>query len=125
MGSTMLEGIRRAGGVVNLAVAGVANATAIYTRPTFAQMIGNKTMKIRKLRVRNNAGGNCWLAVGTGVGGAFANLMPPVFVTNNIDTPWQEVEIPGVEAAATITAFPDVLVAAGSLDVQIEVEEMG
>jgi len=123
--STMLEGIRRAGAVVNLAVAGVANATAIYTRPTFAQMVGARTMKVCKLLVRNNLGGNCWLAVGTGAGAGFANLIPPLLILNNIDNPWQEFELPAVEAAATITAFPDALAVGGSLDVQIEVEEKG
>jgi hypothetical protein len=88
-------------------------------------MIGNKTAKLRKLRVRNNLGGNCWLFIGTGVGGAFVALMPAVFVTNNIDSSWQEFELPAAEAAATITAYPDALPGGGTLDVQLEVEEMG
>ena len=121
MGTELLEGRRVTGPVTNLAAAAAANATAIYTRPT--SFVGTTSAVLRKLMVRANAvGGAVWLQVGTGVGGAFANLIPPVRILDNLDSEWQEVELPAVEAFATITAFPTTL-PAGSLDVQIEVEE--
>ncbi len=123
---TMLDrGYRVSGAVVNLAAVGVANATAIFTISNSNQQIGTKSFKPRKLRVRNNAGGNCWLALGTGVAGAFAATLPQVRVLNNMDSVWQEVELPEVQHFLTMTAFPDALVAGGSLDVQVEVEEIG
>lgn len=121
MTNALLEGRRVPGPVVNLALAAAANATAIYTRPT--AYVGTTSAILRKILVRANAvGAAVWLQIGTGVAGAFANLIPPVRVMDNLDGEWQEVELPAVEAFATITAFPTTL-PAGSLDVQIEVEE--
>ncbi len=123
---TQLErGVIRQGPVTNLALAAAANATVIYQVSNNANQVGTKSFRLKKLLVRNNAGGALWLSVGTGVAGAFANAIPPVRVLNNIDNPWQEVEIPGVEFFADMTAFPDALIALGSLDVQAEVEERG
>jgi hypothetical protein len=119
------KGVRVPGAVVNIAVVGVANATAIFTRSVFAQQVGTKSFIPRKLMVRNNNGGNLWLALGTGVGGAFANALPPVRVLNVLDNEWQEFDLPAVELFANMTAFPDALVAGGSVDVQVEVEERG
>jgi hypothetical protein len=121
----LVKGIRVTGAVVNIALAAAANATVIFTRSAFAQQVGTKSFIPRKLMVRNNAGGNLWLSLGTGVGGAFANGLPPVRVLNNIDNEWQEFDLPAVEFFANMTAFPDALVAGGSVDVQVEVEERG
>ena len=75
--------------------------------------------------VRNNAGGTLLLEVGTGVAGGFAQVIPPVRVFDNLDNSWQAIELPDVELFADMTAFPDALVAGGSVDVQVEVEEVG
>ncbi|MDD5700431.1 MAG: hypothetical protein PHU23_00150 [Dehalococcoidales bacterium] len=119
------KGVRVSGAVVNIAAVGAANATAIFTRSAFAQQVGTKSFIPRKLMVRNNAGGNLWLSLGTGVGGLFADALPPVRVLNNMDGEWQEFDLPSVELFANMTAFPDALVAGGSVDVQVEVEERG
>jgi hypothetical protein len=121
----MDKGVRVSGAVVNIAVVGAANATVIFIRSAFAQQVGTKSFITRKLMVRNNAGGNLWLALGTGVGGLFANALPPVRVLNVLDNEWQEFDLPAVELFANMTAFPDALVAGGSVDVQVEVEERG
>lgn len=121
MTSALLEGRRVPGPVTNLTLAAAANAAAIYTRPT--SYVGTTSMILRKLMVRVNAtGGATFLSIGTGTGAGFANLIPPVRVMDNLDAEWQEIDLPAAEAFATITAFPAVL-AAGSIDVQIEVEE--
>lgn len=124
---TQLErGVLVPGAVINLpAPGGAINAAAIFQVSNFAQQIGTKSFKPRKLLVRNNAGGICWLSLGTGVGGAFVNGLPPVRVLNNIDSSWQETELPEVEFFADMTAFADALLAGGSLDVQVLVEEIG
>ena len=119
------RGVIVSGGVVNLAAALAANATAIFQVSNFGQQIGTKSFIPKKLLVRNNAGGTLWLSLGTGVAGAFADALPPVRVMNNLDNSWQEFELPRVELFADMTAFPDALVALGSLDVQVEVEEKG
>ncbi len=123
---TQLErGVIVSGDVVNIAAAAAANAEAIFELSDFAQQVGTKSFKPKKLLVRNNAGGNLWLSLGTGVAGAFVDAIPPVRVMNNMDSNWQEVELPEVELFADMTAFPDALVAGGSVDVQVQVEEIG
>lgn len=114
---------------VNLATALVANAASIFTLPTVLGPSANLTpsavqssLIVRSLRFRNNGGGNTFLHVGTGVGGTFADLVPAAMTLNNVDGGWTEVEIPDAEAFATITAYPESLAAAGSIDVEIEVE---
>ena len=123
MDSALLEGKRVAGPVTNLAVAAAAGAAAIYTLG--ANWVGTKSLKIKKLMYRNNAGGQTYLHVGTGVGGAFVDLIDPILILNNMSDSLQEVEIVANESFATITAYPDALVAAGSVDVQVEVDEIG
>ncbi len=120
------KGYRVTGAVVNIAAVGAANAAVIFTRSAFAQQTGTKSFIPKKLMVRNNAGGNLWLSLGTGVGvGVFADAVPPVRALNNIDGEWQEFDLPSVELFANMTAWPDALVAGGSVDVQVEVEERG
>lgn len=125
METQMERGVLVPGAVVNIAAAAAANATVIFQLSNFAQQLGTKSFKLRKLLVRNNAGGALWLELGTGVAGAFAQVIPPVRVMDNLDSSWQEVELPKVELFADLTAFPDALVAGGSVDVQVEVEEIG
>ncbi len=123
---TQLErGLLVPGAVVNIAAAAAANATVIFQLSNFGQQIGTKSFKLRKLMVRNNGGGTLWLEVGTGVAGGFAQVIPPVRVMDNLDSSWQEIEMPDVELFADMTAFPDALLAGGSVDVQVEVEEVG
>jgi len=122
------KGYRVSGAVVN--VTGVTPATAqiIFTRSAFAQQIGTKSFIPKKLMIRNNAGGNCWLNLGTGTAAPappFAATLPAVRVLNNLDNEWQEVELPAVEHFASMTCYADALLAGGSLDVQVEAEEKG
>lgn len=123
--SDLLRGIPRNGGVVNIALAGVANATVIYRISNWAQQVGTKSFVLKRLLLRNNAGGQGFFFLGTGVGAAFAQVIPPVLILNNIDNVWQETELPWTEVWADLTAYPAALVAGGSVDVQVEVEERG
>jgi hypothetical protein len=120
----LYAGKRRVGAVVNLTLIGVANATAIMPISAGAGMLGNKTFKIKRLKVRNNGCGDTWLHIGTGVAGAYVEAIPPLRSISNSTDDYQEGDLPQAELAATITAFPD-LVGAGSFDVQVEVEEIG
>ena len=120
------RGYRRSGVVVNVVAVLAINAQIIFALSAFAQQIGTKSFIPKKLMVRNNAGGNCWLNLGAGAAApAFAATLPPVRVLTNIDSEWQEVELPSVEHFASMTCWADALAAGGSLDVQVEVEERG
>ena len=126
MPETQLDrGVLVSGGVVNIAAAAAANATVIFRVSNFANQIGTKSFSPRKLFVRNNGGGALWLEVGTGVAGAFAQVIPPVRLVDNMDNIWQEVELPEVEVFADLTAFPAALPGGGSVDVMVTVEEKG
>lgn len=120
------KGYRVSGVVVNVIAVTAITAQVIFIRSAFAQQIGTKSFIPKKLMVRNNAGGNCWLNLGTGAAApAFAATLPPVRVLNNLDSEWQEVELPSVEHFLSMTCWADALAAGGSLDVQVEVEEKG
>jgi len=119
----LLQGYRRVGGVVNLPAAGAPNAVAIMTLSTFASMVGVKSFKIRRLKVRNINAGNTWLHIGTGVG-AGVDAMPALYSIANTTDDYEEGDLPGVNFTATIVAWPEA-VGAGSFDVQVEVEEQG
>jgi hypothetical protein len=116
------KGIERQGAVVNLAVAGVAAAVAVYQVSNFNQQLGTKSFKALKLKVRNNAAGDTWVNIGTGAGGLFVATMPPKRIINNMD---EEFDLGGVEHFADMTVYPDALGAGTSLDVQAIVEEVG
>lgn len=121
----LIAGRRRVGDVTNLAAAGVANAQPIMAISAGAQMLGVKTFKIRRLKIRSNAvGADTWVHIGTGVGGGWAELIPALRIVNNTTDDYDENDLPTQEFAATITSYPDA-VGGGSLDVQVEVEEIG
>lgn len=114
-------GVLRSGAVVNLAAAGAANAAAVYQVSNFAQQVGTKSFKIKRLLVQNDGGGNCWLSIGLGIPGV-AN-MPALFSVNNLDAVWDN--LPEVEYFADVTMWPDALPGGGTLNVQVEIEEIG
>lgn len=121
----LARGKRRTSAVVNLAVAGIANAANIMVISAFAAMVGTKTFIIKRLKIRNNAAGNGFFHIGTGVGvGVFVDAIPPLWSISNTTNDYDENDLPQVELAATITAYPDA-VGGGSFDVQVEVEEVG
>ena len=120
----LLAGYRRVGAVTPLGAAGAANAVAIMTISTLATMVGAKTFKIERLKVSSAAGGDTWLHVGTGVGGAFAALLPPLRIINNTTDDYAEDDLPTIKTNQTITAYADAGLAA-TVTVQIEVSEVG
>lgn len=109
----------------NLVAAGVGNAVAIFQISAGAQLVGTKSARIKKLTIRNIAAGNTYLHVGTGVGAAFVDLITPKLSLNGLDDAWEGDELAEAEAFANITAYPEALVAAGSIDAQVECEEIG
>jgi hypothetical protein len=116
------RGVLRSGNVINQPNPLVAAAVVIFQVSNFAQQIGTKSYIPKKLLLRNNAGGILWLSLGTVAAPA---LYPPLRIQNNMDANWQEFELPRVEFFADMIAWTDVMVAGGSLDIQVEVEERG
>lgn len=107
------------GAVVNLAAAGAANAAAIFTFPTSANILGNESLKLKKVRINDNGTGGTLVHIGTGIAGAFADLIPAIRTVSGMD---MEIDLPEAESFATITAYPDA-VGGSSIDIQLTVTE--
>ncbi len=118
-------GYRLQGPVTNLTVAGIAAAAVIFQISTFAQLVGTKSVVIKRIKMMNNALGNQVIIIGTGAGAGFNQMLPGLSTINNLNEDFIEDDLPEVEFFADITAYPVALIAAGTLDIQIEVEERG
>ncbi len=124
MSVDLLKGVPVVGAVVNLAVAGAAAATLVFALAA-SPLYGARTYKLKRIKIRNNVAGNCWIQFGTGVAAAFVNSIPPLYSLNNLNQDFAEGDLPTVIFTATMTAFPATLPGGGSVDVQVEVEEIG
>lgn len=119
--SSLKTGTRRTSAVTN--VAGAASVL-LYQVSNFANQIGTKSFKLRKLVIQNAAAGGLAVTLGTGAGGAYAALTPAFQAVNNIENIWTEAELPAVEWTADMYVQAPGW-AAGALNVQVEVEEIG
>lgn len=118
------EGILITGPVVNLALAAAANAVVVFTIPILAnQLVGVKSVVIKKVHLFNNAGGNDPISIGNGVAGAFVALMPALMSMNNLEDIYDH--LLDIESFANITAFPAALPGGGDIDIQLEVLVIG
>jgi hypothetical protein len=116
-------GVRIATPVVNLAVAGIANAAVVFTIPFLAGvLVGTKSAIIKKVILYNNAAGGTQVIIGTGVGaGVFVPLLPALDSFNGLTDIYPETDLPEAEAFANITAYPVALLAGTSIDIELEV----
>jgi hypothetical protein len=119
------EGVRIPGPVTNLALAGIANAAVIFQVSNFAQLVGTKSVKIKRVKIWNNAAGNTEVIIGTGAGAGFAQALVPLYTINGFNVDFVEDDLPQVELFLDITAYPVALLVGGSIDIQLEVEEIG
>lgn len=126
MGLLVEDRIIVPGPIVNLAAIGAAAAVVIFTIPILAaQLIGTKSVKIRRVNLYNNAAGNTQVLIGTGVGGVgagFIPLLPALDSLNGLFASYgTETGLVLAEAFADITAYPVALAGGTSIDVQLEV----
>lgn len=125
MSLDLIAGRRRTGAVVNMAAAGNANAVIVYPVSNFANQVGAKSFRLRRLKIRSNAvGADTWVHIGTGAAGAVVDVIPALRIVNNVTDDYEEFDLPTVECAVDLMAYPDA-VGAGSLDISAEVEEIG
>ena len=122
------EGIVVTGPIVNLVAVGVANSVLVFSIPVLAgQLVGLKSVKVRKILLRNNAAGNTTVLLGNGaVGVGIPAILPALDSFNGLTDPYiAAVDFPEVESFANIVAWPVALVAAGTIDIQLEVVVIG
>ena len=122
MVTALRKGIRRAGPVTTLGVAGIAAAIAIYQVSNFAQQVGTKTVRLKKIMARPAGGVADTINIGTGAGAGFVALIPAINLVGGMDAEWQEFDLPEVESNADITCYGT---AVAAHFVQLEVEEVG
>jgi len=100
----------------------VANCFTLFQISNFAQQVGTKTYRLKRILANNYAGADVWLSIGTGLGAVlFAQVLPLIRLVNNFNGAINEDDIPEVEFAADITGF----VTVANCEVQVEVEEVG
>jgi len=111
------RGIRKSSEIVTVAAA--ATPEALFTRTASGQ--NPRTVILRKIFIYNNTGGDETVDIGTGLAGAFANIIPTLTAVNGFDAQWTEELIPEVEVGADLTVQASAL----GVQVQVEVEEIG
>ncbi|MBD3320583.1 MAG: hypothetical protein GF350_05740 [Chitinivibrionales bacterium] len=114
------KGVPLVGPYTALAAAGAANAAAIW-QVSDTNVIGTKSYRIKRIWGLNAAGVNTLLHIGTGVGGAFVDVIPPWETMNGLNFEYPAALFTGVELAVDLTAYPVV----ATVSVQVEVEEIG
>jgi hypothetical protein len=120
MGLLIKDEIIRVGQIVNLAAAAAANAVVVFAIPV--ALVGVRSVKIYRVNLFNLAAGNTQVLVGTGVGGAFAALLPALDSLNNLNDAYgPATDLIQAQSFANITAYPVALVAGSSINIQLEV----
>ena len=120
LGLRARTGIRLQGGVIDMNLAGAANAFTLFQLSNFANMIGTATYILKRIKGINNAGANTEISIGTGVGGAFVASIPPLLTFNGLNFDFVEDDLPEVEFSADMTCFPVV----ANVIIMVEVEEL-
>jgi len=115
------KGVRLQGLVVNIIVAANAGALPIFQQSTFAAQVGTRTFRIKRIKGINLSGFNTILNIGIGAAGAVVNVIPSLWVFNNLNFDFVEADLPEVEVNADLMAWA----VAVPIQVQIEVEELG
>jgi len=122
MVTDLRRGIRRVGAVTTLGAAGVGNAAAIFQVSNFAQQVGTKSVRLKKIMCRTAGGVGDTIFIGTGAGAGFVSLVAAVTLIGGMDNEWQESQLPEAESNVDVTAYG---VAIANHIVQLEVEEVG
>jgi hypothetical protein len=120
MSAALLKGIERHGGLINTNVL-VAVGVLIYRISNWANQTGTKSYLLKKIWVRNNAAGAGFFTIGIGLAPCVP-IIPQLYLLNNIDN---EFDLPPVEVFADLTCGLAALVAGGTIDVMVTVEELG
>ena len=120
------EGIVATGPIVPLVPGGAAASLLVFAIPALlGQLVGVKSVKIRKVILHNNAAGNTTVLIGNGaVGVGIPPLLPALDSMNGLtDTYTADNDFPEVESFANIVAWTVAL--AGTIDIQLEVSVHG
>jgi len=116
------EGIVVTGPVVPLVPGGAAASLLVFAIPVLlGQLIGIKSVKIRKVILHNNAAGNTTVLLGIGaVGVGIPAILPALDSLNGLtDSYYADADFPEVESFVNIVAWTPAV--AGTIDIMLEV----
>ena len=102
-----------------VSIAAAAANTLIYT------LSQGRTAKIKKIMLMNNTGANDTIVFGEVIGGVWTPRLPAVYVLTPFDEQLHEWQIPEYEFETNIFARSASAGVGTTLDVTIEVEEIG
>ncbi len=114
------RGIRLVGDPIPIVVAANAGALAVFQVSNWANQIGAKTVKLKRLTAWNNGAGNTVIHIGTGAAGAVVDVITPLFIVNNLNLDFGEEGLPEVEFSTDIMAW----CVAVPVTILVEVEEI-
>jgi len=117
----LLRGVRLQGNPINMNAAGVANAFTIFQVSNWANQVGTRTYRLKRVKGYNNAGADTLVFIGTGVGAAFVQLLPELYTIVTMNFDFVENDLPDVEFNIDLTAYP----VAATVRIQVEVEVVG
>jgi len=115
------KGVRLQGPVVPLIVAANIGGLPIFQQSTFAQQIGTRTFRIKRIKGINIAGANTTLHIGIGAAGVIVDVIPPLWIFNTLNFDFVEFDLPEVEVNADLMAWA----VAVPVTLQVEIEELG
>ena len=122
------EGIVVTGPVVPLVPGGAAASLLVFAIPVLVgQLVGLKSVKIRKVILHNNAAGNTTVLIGNGaVGVGVPVLLPALDSLNGLtDSYTADADFPEVESFANIVAWGAAIAAGTTITIQLEVAVIG
>ncbi|KKN52941.1 hypothetical protein LCGC14_0607420 [marine sediment metagenome] len=114
------RGIRLTGDPIPIVVAANAGALAVFQLSLAALNIGTKTVVLKRLKAWNNGAGNTVIHIGTGAAGAVVDVMPPLFIVNNLNLDLGEADLPEVEFSTDIMVW----CVAVPVTILVEIEEL-
>lgn len=101
-----------------VSITAVATNTLIYT------LSQGRTAKIKKIMLMNNTGANDTVVFGEVIAGVWTPRLPAIYVLQPFDEQLHEWQIPAYEFETDIYARSANALAATTMDVSIEVEEI-
>jgi len=111
--------VRKTSQLVSIAAAGAGNEALIYT------LSQGRTAKIKKIMLMNNTGANDTVIFGEVIAAVWTPRMPEIYILTPFDEQLSEWEIPQYEFQSNIYARSANAGVGTTMDVLIEVDDIG